>query len=52
MPKHYHVKLASDGRALTTQLQFPEDVEAFRIDPRLVIEVARAGTGRFDFVLA
>lgn len=52
MPKHYHVKLAGGGRALTTQLQFPEDAKTFRIDERLVIEVARgAGSGRFDFVL-
>lgn len=51
MAKHYHVKLAGAGRALTTQLQFPEDAQAFRLDPRLVIAVARAGQGRFDFVL-
>jgi protocatechuate 3,4-dioxygenase beta subunit len=51
MAKHYHVKLAGGGRALTTQLQFPEDAQAFRIDSRLVIAVARAGSGRFDFVL-
>jgi protocatechuate 3,4-dioxygenase beta subunit len=52
MAKHYHVKLAGAGLALTTQLQFPEDAEAFRIDPRRLIEVARPGQGRFDFVLA
>lgn len=51
MPKHYHVKLAGAGLALTTQLQFPEDVSSFRIDPRLVIRTAGEGQGRFDFVL-
>ena len=52
MPKHYHVKLAGAGFALTTQLQFPEDVNAFRIDPRLVIRTASGtGQGHFDFVL-
>jgi protocatechuate 3,4-dioxygenase beta subunit len=52
MPKHYHVKLAGGGHALTTRLQFPEDATAFRIDPLLLIAVARGGEGRFDFVLA
>jgi protocatechuate 3,4-dioxygenase beta subunit len=51
MAKHYHVKVAGAGQALTTQIQFPEDAKPFRIDPRLVIAVARAGAGRFDFVL-
>ncbi len=52
MPKHYHVKLAGAGLALTTQLQFPEDVNAFRIDSRLLIRTATGtGQGRFDFVL-
>ena len=52
MPKHYHVKLAGAGRALTTQLQFREDVKSFRIDERLVIAGAgESGQGRFDFVL-
>jgi protocatechuate 3,4-dioxygenase beta subunit len=52
MAKHYHVKLAGGGHALTTRLQFPEDAKAFRIDQRLVIAVAPdAATGRFDFVL-
>ena len=51
MAKHYHVKLAGAGLALTTQLQFPEDVKAFRIDPRLMIRTDGSGQGRFDFVL-
>jgi protocatechuate 3,4-dioxygenase beta subunit len=51
MPKHYHVKLAGAGLALTTQLQFPEDMNAFRVDPRLVIRTEGGGQGRFDFVL-
>jgi protocatechuate 3,4-dioxygenase beta subunit len=51
MAKHFHVKLSGGGRALTTRLEFPEDARAFRLDPRLVVRVARAGEGRFDFVL-
>jgi protocatechuate 3,4-dioxygenase beta subunit len=51
MPKHIHVKLAGGGHELTTQLQFPEDVNAFRIDRRLVIQTTGGGQGRFDFVL-
>jgi protocatechuate 3,4-dioxygenase beta subunit len=51
MAKHFHVKLAGGGRTLTTQLQFPEDEKAFRLDPRLLVRVTRAGEGRFDFVL-
>jgi protocatechuate 3,4-dioxygenase beta subunit len=52
MAKHFHVKLAGGGRALTTRLEFPEDAREFRLDPRLVVRVARAGQGQFDFVLA
>ena len=52
MAKNYHVKLAGSGLALTTKMQFPEDSEAFRIDPRRVIEVARAGQCIFDLVLS
>jgi protocatechuate 3,4-dioxygenase beta subunit len=51
MAKHFHVKLAGGGRALTTRLEFPEDARAFSLDPRLLIRVARAGSGRFDLVL-
>jgi protocatechuate 3,4-dioxygenase beta subunit len=51
MAKHYHVKLAGAGLGLTTRLQFPEDVDTFRVDRRLVIRTAGGGQGRFDFVL-
>jgi protocatechuate 3,4-dioxygenase beta subunit len=51
MAKHFHVKVAGGGRALTTRLEFPDDAERFGLDPRLLVRVARAGEGRFDFVL-
>jgi protocatechuate 3,4-dioxygenase beta subunit len=51
MAKHFHVKLAGGGRALTTRLEFAEDAQAFRLDPRLLIRSGGVGQGRFDFVL-
>jgi protocatechuate 3,4-dioxygenase beta subunit len=51
MAKHFHVKIAGGGRALTTRLEFPEDAQRFGLDPRLLVRVTRAGSGRFDFVL-
>jgi protocatechuate 3,4-dioxygenase beta subunit len=56
-PKHIHVKLAGDGRALTTQLFFPEDARNasdWLFDRRLVMKITDGGSGRaarFDFVL-
>lgn len=55
-PKHIHVKLAGHGKALTTQLLFPEDAREGRdrLDQRLVMKVTDRASGRaarFDFVL-
>jgi protocatechuate 3,4-dioxygenase beta subunit len=56
-PKHIHVKLAGGGRALTTQLLFPEDARNGRdglFDERLAMKLADGASGRvarFDFVL-
>jgi protocatechuate 3,4-dioxygenase beta subunit len=56
-PKHIHVKLAGGGRALTTQLFFPEDARNasdWLFDKRLAMTVTNGGSARrarFDFVL-
>lgn len=56
-PKHIHVKLAGDGRALTTQLFFPEDARNasdWLFDRRLAMKLTDGASGRvarFDFVL-
>lgn len=53
-PKHIHVKVAGDGRSLTTQLVFPEDARHGLVDERLLMKVMDGASGRlarFDFVL-
>lgn len=56
--RHYHLKVqAPGGRALTTQLYFPDEPRNRRdgiFDPRLLLavdETKQGRTGRFNFVL-
>ena len=53
--RHIHVRVqAPRGRVLTTQLYFPEEAKNRRdglFSPRLVVDMASPGQGRFDFVL-